>query len=88
MSNKPVRTGITEYDEGLPILIKTLREHLSDYGVSRLLNAKVIPIEKGDRLVVVADTCVGDGMAVDLEEIIAWVRENKPELLECTQSTE
>jgi len=81
-------TKIREYCEGGPVEIieDTIKGYdIRHFNVTNGWSTRTIPDEK--RLVIVAETYEnGKGCRertqVDLLDVIAWVKENKPELLE------
>ena len=71
-----MNTQIREYVEEMGVVICTRAE------VDRTVAEQKLPPEVGDRLVVFALYEGGyNSTAVDLADIIAWVKENKPEML-------
>lgn len=72
---------VREYDENCIVFVKTLEEHLTEWDACDLLNDDTFKTEDGKRLVLVATTSTGDGIAVDLNDLIEWLKANKPELL-------
>ncbi len=69
-------TTIREYAEGEPVEIKEIE--LSSYG------AAGTGLKEGDKRVVIQALNEGgySSTSVDLLDVIAWVKENKPQLLE------
>lgn len=75
-----IMDGVREYDEGLDVTICTLKKHLTFHNAISLAKNHVTFLDT-DRYIIEATNSVGNGFAIDLVDIIEWVKKNKPELL-------